>query len=120
MLELNYFEISEFDSPDLPGSGEFMDKKFLLMLDKARDIANIPFNITSGYRTEMHNKSIGGTENSSHMEGLAADIKCLKSRERFIIITSLIAVGFTRIGVSDKFIHVDNDVKKAQRVVWTY
>ena len=50
------FNLKEFDSPDLSGSGLNMDKDFLSMLDNARDIAKTPFKITSGYRTKEHNK----------------------------------------------------------------
>lgn len=117
---LRYFNISEFDSPDIPGSGEFMDKKFLVMLDKARDIAGIPFEINSGYRTDYQNNKVGGKENSSHLVGRAADIHCNSSRDRFTIITALIAVGFERLGVAKTFIHVDNDINKDKRVAWIY
>ena len=52
------FNLKEFDSPDLSGSGLNMDKDFLSMLDNARDIAKTPFKITSGYRTKEHNIAI--------------------------------------------------------------
>ena len=51
-MYLKYFKFSEFDSPDKPESGKDMDGTFIQLLDKARGIANIPFRITSGYRTE--------------------------------------------------------------------
>jgi len=114
------FNINEFDSPDLVGSGQFMDKDFLSMLDTARDIANTSFVITSGYRTESHNKKVGGVSNSSHRIGRAADISCRDARKRSQIITALLAAGFTRIGVGSTFIHVDNDNLKSQDVIWTY
>ena len=114
------FNVNEFDSPDEIGSGEFMDKDFLFMLDKARDLAGVSFVIPSGYRTESHNSKVGGVSNSSHRKGLACDIACSDSRKRSNIITALLAVGFTRIGVASSFIHVDNDSDKSQDVIWTY
>ena len=63
---MKYFKLSEFDSPDLVGSGEAMDREFLSKLDQARSLCDIPFKITSGYRTEAHNKKVGGVSNSSH------------------------------------------------------
>ena len=51
---MRYFTYDEFDSPDLPGSGEFMEQEFLDLLDDARDIAGVPFIINSGFRTEGH------------------------------------------------------------------
>jgi uncharacterized protein YcbK (DUF882 family) len=114
------FNVNEFDSPDEIGSGEFMDQDFLFMLDKAREFAGGSFVITSGYRTESHNSKVGGVSNSSHRKGLACDIACSDSRKRSNIITALLAVGFTRIGVASSFIHVDNDSDKSQDVIWTY
>ena len=49
-MRYQYFHISEFDSPDEPGSGAGMSHKFLRMLDEARDIAGVPCKINSGYR----------------------------------------------------------------------
>jgi len=117
---MKYFKLSEFDSPDMVGSGEAMDLGFLEKLDKARSLAGIPFKITSGYRSEEHNKKVGGVENSSHTKGYAADIACNGSARRHIIITSLLSAGFNRIGVADTFIHVDNDPNKTANLIWTY
>jgi len=117
---MRYFTLDEFNSPDLPGSGEFMDQNFLDLLDKARERAAVPFRITSGYRTEKHNRDVRGVPNSSHRYGLAADISCVNSARRFLIIEALLYVGFTRIGVADTFIHVDLDTTKSQNLIWTY
>jgi|TARA_R110002073_G_scaffold298647_1_gene465366 uncharacterized protein YcbK (DUF882 family) len=119
------FNLKEFDSPDLSGSGLNMDKDFLSMLDNARDIAKTPFKITSGYRTKEHNiaiyKKLGKKPiESSHLKGLACDIACSDSRARFLIINALLEAGFTRIGIANNFIHVDSDCEKSQNVIWTY
>ena len=120
-MKLEYFKISEFDSPDAKGSGINMDQNFLEMLDCARSYAMIPFKISSGYRTASHNKKVGGTENSSHLVGLAADIHCTDSKSRALIIGSLLESGFMRLGVAETFIHVDNDVEnKVFPVIWLY
>ena len=117
---MRYFKQIEFDSPDELGSGVKMDKKFLTLLDLARGVANIPFRITSGYRTVNHNKYILGKSNSSHLKGLAADISVTDSRSRSIILNALISVGFNRIGIGKTFIHVDVDVNKSSHVYWLY
>ena len=57
---------------------------------------------------------------SSHLLGYAADIACTNSVLRHKILTSLIKVGFNRIGIADTFIHVDNDPGKPENVIWTY
>ena len=117
---MKYFKLSEFDSPDLVGSGEAMDKEFLSKLDQARSLADTSFRITSGYRTLEHNRKVGGVDNSSHTKGHAADIACTNSVKRHKIITSLLKAGFTRIGIAKTFIHVDNDPNKPANVTWVY
>jgi len=114
------FKTSEFDSPDEIGSGNLMDKKFLEMLDNARNTAGVSFRITSGYRSESHNKKVGGVPQSSHRIGKACDIACTSSRHRFKIVNALIEAGFNRIGIAKNFIHVDNDENKSCDVIWTY
>jgi uncharacterized protein YcbK (DUF882 family) len=118
-MNLNYFTLSEFDSPDLPNSGINMDSGFLTKLEEARAIAGIPFRITSGYRSKEHNEQVGGVPNSSHLKGVAADIAVSSGNERYIILNALIRAGFKRIGVAKTFIHCDTDDSKPNSV-WTY
>ena len=120
-LELKYFKLSEFDSPDEPGSGSNMDKKFLEKLDYARHNAGVPFRINSGYRTKRWNdKILQARIGSSHKKGLAVDIHCIGSRNRALIIKSLMDVGINRIGIGKTFIHCDVDNIKDQDVIWLY
>lgn len=97
-----------------------LDKKLVDMLDKARDIAGIPFVITSGFRTPEHNKRVGGEPNSAHLRGLAVDLRCRNSLERHTIVNALLKVGFNRIGLGSSFIHCDIDSTLPQNVMWTY
>lgn len=96
------------------------DPKLVAMLDEARTIAGVPFEINSGIRTEQRNDQVGGKPTSAHLSGHAVDIACRSSRHRFLILRALIEVGFRRIGVADTFIHCDTDPTKPQDVVWTY
>ncbi len=125
MTKYKYFKLSEFDSPDLKGSGENMKREFVLKLDEAREVAQTPFRITSGFRTKEHHLDLGKrgyktAKRSAHLEGYAADIACTDSKTRFIIIGSLLLVGFTRIGIGSTFIHVDSSPNKTPHRVWTY
>ncbi len=116
-----YFTFSEFDSPDEPGSGEmYMDEAFIYKLDAAREIAGIPFIITSGYRTESHNSAVGGVLGSSHTKGLAADIAAITEDQKTAIASAAIEVGIRRIGWGRTFIHLDVDPDKTQDIVWNY
>ena len=98
---------------------ENMNKDFLFVLDEAREFAGIPFVINSAYRSPNHPLSVKNPS-SSHIKGLAVDIKATDNATRFKIVEALISVGFTRIGIGDTFIHVDLDFDKRQNIIWTY
>ena len=115
-----YFKESEFDSPDLKGSGSKMKAELLAKLNMARHNAGIPFKINSGYRTSKHNKKVGGASQSSHLKGLAVDIACNYSTDRFIIVNALLDAGINRIGIAKTFIHCDVDCEKHENVIWVY
>ena len=97
-----------------------MDEEFLQRLDEAREYAGIPFIINSAWRSEEDNKRVGGKPNSSHLKGLAVDIKATNSRQRGLILDALRSVGFSRVGIAKTFIHVDLDFDKDQDVTWLY
>lgn len=117
---LRYFRYSEFDSPDMPGSGALMDPVFLRMLDSARGMAGFPFKILSGYRTTAHNAEVGGVDDSSHTKGVAVDIHYSTEKAAVAIIACLTRSGFVRIGKGDGFIHVDLDYDKPHPAYWDY
>jgi len=117
---MKYFKHEEFDSPDKPGSGLNMHEEILHMLDAVRKQFGKPIKINSGYRTEARNQKIGGVPNSSHLKGLAADISCENSKDRFTLLGLLVKAGFKRIGVASSFIHVDIDKTKSQDLIWVY
>ena len=117
---MKYFKLEEFDSPDESGSGKHMNEEIVHMLDAVRKKFGKPIKINSGYRTVARNKKIGGVANSSHLKGLAADISCKSSKDRFALVNLLLKAGFKRIGIAGSFIHVDIDKNKSQNVIWGY
>lgn len=117
---MRYFKLEEFDSPDEKGSGSKMSEELLSMLDVARKKFGKPIKINSGYRTITHNKKVGGKPSSSHLKGLAVDISCTNSVDRFKLESILREVGFNRLGVASTFIHVDIDKNKSSHVMWVY
>ena len=123
-MTYKYFNLQEFASPDEPDSGLQMDREFVALLDKARDIVDgqMIFKITSGYRTPKHNTSVGGSITSSHMNipCNACDIAIPDSATRYKVISSLLKVGIKRIGIGKNFIHCDADLQKSQNIIWHY
>lgn len=120
------FQRHEFDSPDVVGSGDLMDRDFMQRLQQARTAAGVPFTITSGYRTAEHHEHLRRLgyktgRRSAHLLGLAADIACSDSHHRAIIVGALMAAGFTRLGLAGSFIHVDaDDARKVSPAIWLY
>jgi ribosomal protein L13E len=96
-----------------------LQPELVAMLEKAREIAGIPFVITSGFRTTEKNESVGGVKDSSHTQGLAVDLRARNSNEHFIITKALMEAGFTRISKMYKtHIHADIDNTKPQNVLF--
>lgn len=71
-----------------------------------------PLYITSSYRTEEDNKRVKGSATSSHLIGMAVDIKCVESSKRLLIVKNLLANGINRIGIYPTYLHVDIDPDK--------
>lgn len=94
-----------------------LDKELVAMLEMARHIAGVPFFITSGLRTIESNLAVGGMLDSAHLRGLAVDLRCHTSRDRYFMLKGLFMAGFTRIEIATKHIHVDRS-DKDQYVCW--
>ena len=94
-----------------------MNVEVVYMLDTARKFANIPFKINCGCRCEKHNKDVGGVEDSAHIKGLAVDISTRDDKSRFIIISALLKVGFSRVLLYDTFVHCDMDLLKPNPIL---
>lgn len=115
---MRYFTNKEFNCPCC--NEHHMDFDTIDDLITARTFANIPFIITSAWRCEKHNKEVGGSETSSHLQGTAVDISTPDSRTRFRVIYGLIHGGFKRIGVGTNFVHADTDHNKDEDILWLY
>ena len=108
-MEYKYFKEHEIKN---------LDANLVSMLDNAREIAGIPFIITSGFRTERHNAEVGGDPHSAHLSGLAVDLRCQCSDDRFDILRGLLGAGFKRIGVYETHIHADIDYTKPAPIIF--
>jgi hypothetical protein len=124
--KIKYFKPWEFESPDLPGSGERVSPALIAKLEGIRTEVGFPLMINSGCRTYHHNKEVGGAENSAHLirgnDELceAVDIKALSGRQRYRIVQVALKYGITRIGIGKSFVHLDVDEDLPQHVIWRY
>lgn len=68
-----HFKASEFQCKD---NAEYLlvAAELLSVLEEIRKHFNAPVIINSGYRTPSWNSKVGGTPNSYHCKGMAADI----------------------------------------------
>jgi len=92
--------------------------KLVQKLDQAREVAGVPFIITSGLRSPSGSVAVGGSKGDAHTRGLAVDLRCRDSQTRFKIIGALFACGFNRIGDEVDHIHADIDKLLPQNVLW--
>mgnify|MGYP006376259313 CR=1 FL=1 len=75
------FTRQEFDCKDgTPYPEEWIESRLRPLCEAIEVIREVaggkPINITSAYRTEAHNKKVGGAKNSEHVKGRAVDIVC--------------------------------------------
>ena len=125
MTRYKYFKLSEFDSPDEPGSGRHIDPKLVDKLDMMRDYCGFPFHVNSGVRTIAHNIEEGGKETSDHlihMDGLGhgVDIAFPDATKGYAMLDAAFKYGIRRIGVGTTFLHFGNWYQNPQDVIWTY
>ena len=67
------FKVSEF-ACKCCGKNE-IQQVLIDLVQKIRDKLGAPIHINSGYRCPKHNAEVGGVKNSTHVRGLAADLR---------------------------------------------
>lgn len=115
-----YFTDDDFKRATPSCSIVQMSPELLQRLDRAREIAGIPFVINSAYRPVAWEHQKGRSGNGAHPRGLAVDVRCRNSSERWRIVFAALAAGFPRIGVASGFVHLDIDTSLPHPVLWTY
>ena len=89
-----------------------IDDVLVAQLQAIRNRFGVSVNITSGYRCAAHNKAVGGDPQSSHMQGMAADIVVTGVTPRRVAEFAE-SMGVARIGLYDSFVHIGSgDVKR--------
>lgn len=97
-------------------------KELACNLQVLRDFLGESIKVNSGWRSESHNKAIGGVKTSQHVLGKASDIcvKDIETDDLYLIIESLIEQGEMKeggLGVYDTFVHYDI---RGNRARWNY
>lgn len=101
------FTVKEFACSDGTDT-VFISLALVNLLQKIRDHFGKAVIINSAYRTEAHNKSIGGATYSQHKYGLAADIHIngVTSKEIADYVETLLPSS-GGIGIYKSFVHID-------------
>ena len=89
------------------------------VLQQVRDLVNVPIKITSAYRCPAHNKKVGGSPQSKHKLGAAADLqaKGITPRKLHAAIEDLVKskrIPEGGLGLYDTFVHYDIRTSKAR------
>jgi uncharacterized protein YcbK (DUF882 family) len=113
-----HFALDEFKCPccdkyDLPPLQHLAER-----LEEVRPDVG-PMTIYSGFRCPEHNADVRGAAHSYHLLGLAADFACTTDSIRWRLVKSLIAHGWTRIGIARLYVHADLG-PAPEHVIWTY
>lgn len=108
------FRVKEFACQD--GTDTILvNPKLIVLLQKVRDHFGKPVTINSAYRTEAHNKKVGGSVYSQHKYGTAADVKIAGISPKTIatyVNTQMPNSG--GIGVYSSFCHIDVRATKSR------
>lgn len=112
------FKVREFACKD--GSDTVLIHSGLpSLLQKIRDHFGKPVIINSAYRTKTHNAKVGGSPNSQHLLGYAADIRINGTKPKAIydyVCAIMPNTGGVGLYIKDNFVHVDMRKKKSR---WT-
>lgn len=96
------------------GTGELLVHAHSMdCLQRLRYFVKAPVIINSAYRSDKHNKAVGGSPNSQHRTGRAFDIRITPSLPREKIHEMARKAGFKAIGDYNTFVHIDTRLSPA-------
>ena len=93
-----------------------IEQRLIDSLQALRDLIVVPIYVKSGFRCAWWNKRVGGVRNSTHVRGIAADIRCgeLTPAELARFAEEVPAFANGGIGVYKSWVHVDVRGKRAR------
>ena len=109
-INLAYWPWKNFTPVEIAckGTGLLMvDYDAICKLQSFREMVGIPFTPNSAYRSEKHNKAVGGSPKSMHLLGRAFDVPIIQGMTREVIHAHASKVGFTGYGDYNTFVHID-------------
>lgn len=117
-MKIGYFDTKEFESKDgqpSPYGETVVHRELIVLLNAIRSRFKKPIIVNSGYRSHEHNAKVGGVKNSTHVQGIAADIRPedLKDLEELQKIADELN-PHGGVGFYNTFVHVDVRGEKAR------
>jgi len=121
-----YFKSSEFLCRCGTCDQVYVSRELVDKLELAREVAGIPFKISSGCRCASHNASEGGSSNSDHLVNydnlvcVGVDIAISSPRDmtRYKIVRALQYAGFTRFKLSrPSIVHVGLGYRNGKEMI---
>ena len=123
--QIRSFTFGEMACKNCPHCGGVsdMNEDFMMKLQQLRDDCNFPLHVNSGFRCAQKNIDCNGHENSAHLTGEGADLRCERNQARTVI-QKAIEMGFS-VGIAQKgssrFVHVDSKLRKSGHAnLWSY
>ena len=112
------FKVYEFSCKGKGCCGTVLiDEKLVSFLQKIRDHFGKAVTINSGYRCAKHNKAVGGSANSYHTKGQAADIvvKGVNPAEvaKYAESIGILGIGLYETKKDSFFVHIDTRTSKS-------
>jgi hypothetical protein len=137
MRDLNQWAVRNYSHREVQckcGCGiSNMHSSTMWKFQKARDYAGRPIYGNSWCRCPDHNEKVGGKPDSSHIvteekPARAGDVTFVNPKkprpmtggELYLLQKALQEAGFRRLGISEWFIHADDDPAKPAEVMWLY
>lgn len=105
-----HFTLGEFRPHDASYTGVRVHPDLVAALEQIRTRAKGAIKITSAYRPPAYNRAVGGVSNSTHLDGLAADIYAdhLSTRQLYDICDAVVgSSGGVGYYPTQGFVHID-------------
>ena len=86
-------------------------------MEEVRELLQVPIQVTSGYRSPVLNRTIGGSPSSAHVQGFACDFIAPKFGTSLAIVTTIKESGILvdQCIMEGSWTHISFDPKMRQK-----